>query len=86
MTMKITPEELKIVSQRLAAEAKGLKSVAFDLKDWHSGPACQVTFVSGHHGIGVYICCLTCHCVCEVEATGQRISTAQSFMPGGQTP
>ncbi len=56
-------------------------SVAFDLHDWHDGPACRRTVCSGYLGIGVYIACTTCGCVANVEATGRRMLIEDSFAP-----
>jgi hypothetical protein len=58
-----------------------LKSVAYDLSDWHNDPACEVRFVQGGGGIGVKIVCETCHCLCDVEATGRKILVTQSYLP-----
>ena len=54
------------------------KSVAFDLSYWHSGPACQRSFVPGVGGIGVKICCAPCGVLCDVEALGNRITVEDS--------
>jgi len=56
-----------------------LKSVAFDLTNWHGGPRCVRQFVMGFGGIGVKVCCLTCGVLCDVEATGMRISVTKSY-------
>lgn len=59
----------------------GLKSVAFDLSTWHNGGSCVRSFVQGVGGIGVKVCCAPCGVLCDVEATGKRISVSTSFWP-----
>lgn len=62
--------------------SRPLKSVAFDLSSWHASPACNRIFVSGIGGIGVKIACTTHGILCDVEAIGQRIPPADSFIRG----
>ena len=60
------------------AAKKPLKSVYFDLGGWHSGPACNLVFVSGSGGIGVKVCCTHCGCLADVEALGERVTQVDS--------
>jgi len=59
-----------------------LKSTAFDLSAWHDGPTCVRTFVPGYGGILVRVCCAPCGMICDVEATGRRISVQDSYKIG----
>jgi len=56
-----------------------LKSIAFDLSKWHDGPTCVRTFVPGYGGILVKVCCAPCGALCDVEATGLRVSVEDSY-------
>lgn len=75
-TPVIYPGSIPIVSRQ-----RPLKSSAFDLSEWHRGPSCARSFVSGIGGIGVKICCAPCGILCDVEATGTRMTIQSSFSP-----
>jgi len=65
-------------------DGRALKSTAFDLSTWHNGPTCVRTFVPGYGGILVKVCCAPCGMLCDVEATGHRVSVEDSYKIGGR--
>lgn len=69
-------------------DVKPLKSIAFRCATWHDGPGCEVTLVPKgvSTGVGVFLWCGPCRCACDLEATGERITVADSFKPTVRLP
>lgn len=65
---------------------------AYRLTGWHTGPGCDVTFVTGANGVGVWIACISCRCITNVDAAfesgNERIveTVQESYTPTEVTP
>jgi hypothetical protein len=61
-----------------------MKSTAFLLDEWHAGAGCIVTPVTlgAAQGNGLGLWCVPCRCYCDMEATGKRVTVAESMKSG----
>jgi hypothetical protein len=73
------PARLGSGNREAIRQGRSLKSTAFDLSSWHSGPSCVRSFVPGYGGILVKVCCAPCGMLCDVEATGSRCTVEESY-------